>query len=71
MEPNGGKFALPGTYTDIDVWRGPVVVFDLPDGQLVYPTQDGERLKRFVEERVKLARSDRKSDGTEEISGRG
>jgi hypothetical protein len=47
-------YLLPGGGgLKIDVTRGDVVVVDLPEGQLVFPAKEPERLRRFVEDRCR------------------
>lgn len=53
-EPKGGAYPIPGvTGSAIEVEPGEVVVFDLPDGQLVFPARDPERLQTFAENRCR------------------
>jgi hypothetical protein len=53
-ETDDSDYPVPGAEKRlIPVTRGEVVVVDLPDGQLVFPSKDPQRLKRFIEERAR------------------
>jgi hypothetical protein len=54
---NDSHYPVPGTKTmkPIMVPRGEVVVISLPPGKLVFPVEDAQRVKRFVEERCRAA----------------
>jgi hypothetical protein len=55
-ETEDGEYPVPGAEKRlIPVTRGEVVVVDLPDGQLVFPSDDAQRLRRFIEERTRRA----------------
>jgi hypothetical protein len=55
-ETDHGKYPVPGVEKRlIPVTRGEVVVVDLPDGELVFPSADAQRLRRFIEERARRA----------------
>jgi hypothetical protein len=60
-ETRSGEYPLPGIDVGVgtvQVERGEVVVFDLPDGQLVFPAKDAQRLRRFVEDRCRALAGD-------------
>jgi hypothetical protein len=53
-ETGDSEYPVPGNEERlIEVTHGDVVVVDLPDGQLVFPSEDAQRLKRFIEERAR------------------
>jgi hypothetical protein len=53
-ETEDGEYPVPGVEKRlIPVTRGEVVVVELPDGQLMFPSEDAQRLKRFIEERAR------------------